>query len=205
MLVNPLTAWALIDRALRDKHRGVLLNAANSALGRMMIRTATARGLKSVAIVRQPSQVGALKALGASAVVVSSDEHFAEQLAAACRAHQAGIGFDAVAGTMTGAMLKALPGGARVLVYGALSLEPVQVDVGTLLFGNRVVEGFWLTEWIRHYGMTRVVRAMIDIQGALAQAMTTEVLATYTLDQAAAGIRTYQNNMGAGKIVLRMG
>jgi len=73
------------------------------------------------------------------------------------------------------------------------------------LFGNRVVEGFWLTEWIRHYGMTRVVRAMIDIQGALAQAMTTEVLATYTLDQAAAGIRTYQNNMGAGKIVLRMG
>jgi len=53
--------------------------------------------------------------------------------------------------------------------------------------------------------MTRVVRAMIDIQGALAQAMTTEVLATYTLDQAAAGIRTYQNNMGAGKIVLRMG
>lgn len=204
MLVNPLTAWALIDRAVRDKQRGVLLNAANSALGRMIIRTAAARGLRSVAIVRQASQVDALKAIGASAVVVSSDDHFAEQLADACQTHHAGIGFDAVAGTMTGTMLKALPGGARVLVYGALSLEPVQVDVGTLLFGNRVVEGFWLTEWIRRYGMTRVVQAMIDIQGSLAQAMTTEVLATYALDQAAAGIRTYQNNMGAGKIVLRM-
>jgi hypothetical protein len=45
---------------------------------------------------------------------------------------------------------------------------------------------------------------MIDIQGALAHTMTTEVLATYTLDQAAAGIRAYQNNMGAGKVVLRM-
>jgi NADPH:quinone reductase-like Zn-dependent oxidoreductase len=204
MLVNPLTAWALIDRAVRDKHRGVLLNAANSALGRMLIRTAVARGLSSVAIVRQASQVDALKAIGASAVVVSSDAQFAEHLADACQMHRVGIGFDAVAGTMTGAMLKALPGGARVLVYGALSLEPVQVDVGTLLFGNRVVEGFWLTEWIRRYGMTRVVRAMVDIQGSLAQAMTTEVLATYALDQAAAGIRTYQNNMGAGKIVLRM-
>ncbi len=205
MLVNPLTAWALIDRAVRDRQRGILLNAANSALGRMMIRTANARGLTSVAIVRQASQVDALKAIGANAVVVSSADDFADQLADACRTHQAGIGFDAVAGTMTGAMLKALPGGARVLVYGALSLEPVQVDVGTLLFGNRVVEGFWLTEWIRQYGMTHVVRAMIDIQGSLAHAMTTEVLATYSLDQAAAGIRAYQNNMGAGKIVLRMG
>lgn len=204
MLVNPLTAWALIDRAVRDKHRGVLLNAANSALGRMIIRTAAARGLRSVAIVRNASQVDALKTIGASAVVVSSDDQFAQQLAEACQAHHVGIGFDAVAGTMTGSMLKALPGGARVLVYGALSLEPVQVDVGTLLFGNRVVEGFWLTEWIRRHGMTRVVQAMIDIQGSLAHAMTTEVLATYALEQAAAGIRTYQNNMGAGKIVLRM-
>jgi NADPH:quinone reductase-like Zn-dependent oxidoreductase len=204
MLVNPLTAWALIDRAVRDKHRGVLLNAANSALGRMMIRTATARGLTSVAIVRQASQVDVLKSIGASAVVVSSEDSVAEQLADACRDHNIGIGFDAVAGTMTGTMLKALPAGAHVLVYGALSLEPVQVDVGTLLFGNRVVEGFWLTEWIRRYGMTRVVRAMIDIQGPLAHAMSTEVLATYALDQAAAGIRAYQDNMGAGKIVLRM-
>jgi NADPH:quinone reductase-like Zn-dependent oxidoreductase len=204
MLVNPLTAWALMDRAVRDRHRGVLLNAANSALGRMIVRIAAARGLTSVAIVRQASQVDALKALGASAVVVSSADDFADQLADACRTHHAGIGFDAIAGPMTGAMLKALPGGSCVLVYGALSLEPVQVDVGTLLFGNRVVEGFWLSEWIRRYGTKRVVRAMIDIQGALAHTMTTEVLATYTLDQAAAGIRAYQNNMGAGKVVLRM-
>ncbi|MFM7585010.1 MAG: zinc-binding dehydrogenase, partial [Caldilinea sp.] len=179
-------------------------NAANSALGRMIVRTAATRGLTSVAIVRQASQVDALKALGASAVVVSSADDFADQLADACRTHRAGIGFDAIAGTMTGAMLKALPGGACVLVYGALSLDPMQVDVGTLLFGNRVVEGFWLTEWIRRHGTKRVIRAMIEIQGALAHAMTTEVLATYTLDQAATGIRAYQDNMGAGKVVLRM-
>jgi NADPH:quinone reductase-like Zn-dependent oxidoreductase len=51
MLVNPLTAWALMDRAVRDRHRGVLLNAANSALGRMIVRIAAARGSTSVAIV----------------------------------------------------------------------------------------------------------------------------------------------------------
>jgi hypothetical protein len=34
--------------------------------------------------------------------------------------------------------------------------------------------------------------------------MTTTVLASYDLDHAAAGIRAYQDRMGAGKIVLRL-
>jgi hypothetical protein len=76
--------------------------------------------------------------------------------------------------------------------------------VGTLLFGNKVVEGFWLTEWIRRRGMLQVIRAMRDIQTSLYAAMTTTVTATYTLDTAAAGIRAYQDHMGAGKIIVQM-
>ena len=204
LLVNPLTAWALIDEALRARQPAVVFNAANSALGRMLIRTAAMRGLASIAIVRNAAYVADLRGLGATEVLVSSDEDFAAQLAQACTRHRAGIGFDAVAGDLTGTMLKAMPAGARVLVYGALSLTPVQVDVGTLLFGNKVVEGFWLTEWIRRRGIVQVLRAMRDIQTSLYAAMTTEVIATYTLDTAAAGIRAYQNHMGSGKIVLQL-
>ncbi len=203
MLVNPLTAWALIDRALRDGAKGVLLNAANSALGRMMIRTARQRGLRVVAIVRSAQHVAALQALGADAVVVSEEAEFTAALKDACAAQRCGIGFDAVAGKQTGQMLAALPRGAHVLTYGALSLEPVQVDVGTLLFGNRVVEGFWLTEWIRRRGMGTVLRAMLDIQTGLADCMSTEVQATYAFADAPAGIRAYQDAMGAGKIILK--
>jgi NADPH:quinone reductase-like Zn-dependent oxidoreductase len=145
-----------------------------------------------------------LRGLGATEVLVSSDVDFAAQLMQACTRYRAGIGFDAVAGELTGVMLKAMPAAARVLVYGALSLAPVQVDVGTLLFGNKVVEGFWLTEWIRRRGMLQVIRAMRDIQTSLYAAMTTTVTATYTLDTAAAGIRAYQDHMGAGKIIVQM-
>ena len=204
LLVNPLTAWALIDRAVQARSGGVLLNAANSALGRMIIRTAKARGLNAVAVVRSAQHVAALQALGA-VVLVSEGDDFAERLRAACTAQRCAIGFDAVAGTLTGTMLGALPRGGRVLTYGALALAPVQVDVGTLLFGNRVVEGFWLTEWIRRRGMATVIRAMIDIQTSLAECMTTEVHATYSFADAAAGIRAYQDAMGAGKIILTPG
>ena len=79
----------------------------------------------------------------------------------------------------------------------------LQVDVGTLLFGNKVVEGFWLTEWIRRRGMVQVIRAMRDIQTALYPAITTEVTATYSLETAVAGIRAYEEQLGTGKIVLQ--
>lgn len=203
LMVNPLTAWALIDEARRMRQRAIVLNAANSALGRMLIRIATLRGLASIAIVRNAAYVRELRDLGATEVLVSSDPDFFSHLAHACTHYQAGIGFDAVAGELTGVMLKAMPARARVLVYGALSSASVDVDVSTLLFGTKVVEGFWLTEWIHRRGMVQVIRAMRDIQHALYPAMTTEVTATYPLETAVAGIRAYEEQMGTGKIVLQ--
>jgi NADPH:quinone reductase-like Zn-dependent oxidoreductase len=38
MLVNPLTAWALMEEARLGRHRAVVHTAAASALGRMVVR-----------------------------------------------------------------------------------------------------------------------------------------------------------------------
>jgi NADPH:quinone reductase-like Zn-dependent oxidoreductase len=203
LMVNPLTAWALIDEARRMRQRAIVLNAANSALGRMLIRIAALRGLASIAIVRNAAYVNELRNLGATEVLVSSDLDFVPQLAHTCNYYGAGIGFDAIAGESTAVMLNAMPAHARVLVYGALSSASVSVNVGTLLFGTKVVEGFWLTEWINRRGMVQVLRAMRDIQNALYPAMTTAVTATYPLETAVAGIRAYEEQMGTGKIVLQ--
>ena len=203
LMVNPLTAWALIDEARRMRQRAIVLNAANSALGRMLIRSATIRRLATIAIVRSSAQVQALRDLGATEVLVSTQEDFSTQLTHACNRYGAGIGFDAVAGDLTGVMLKAMPARARVLVYGALSSASVAVDVSTLLFGTKVVEGFWLTQWIQRRGMVQVIRAMRDIQNELYPAMTSAVTATYSLETAVAGIRAYEEQMGTGKIVMQ--
>jgi NADPH:quinone reductase-like Zn-dependent oxidoreductase len=185
------------------RQRAIVLNAANSALGRMLIRIAALRGLASIAIVRNAAYVNELRNLGATEVLVSSDLDFVPQLAHTCNYYGAGIGFDAIAGESTAVMLNAMPAHARVLVYGALSSASVSVNVGTLLFGTKVVEGFWLTEWINRRGMVQVLRAMRDIQNALYPAMTTAVTATYPLETAVAGIRAYEEQMGTGKIVLQ--
>jgi NADPH:quinone reductase-like Zn-dependent oxidoreductase len=72
-LVNPLTALAFFD--VLDVPRGgwLLSNAANSVLGRMLIRLAARRGVRTVNLVRRREYVAALEALGADAVVVTTE------------------------------------------------------------------------------------------------------------------------------------
>jgi hypothetical protein len=53
--------------------------------------------------------------------------------------------------------------------------------------------------------MRRVIPAMIELQTRLLPAITTIPIGHYALADAAAGIRAYQDNMGAGKVILQLG
>src|SRR5437588_2173217 len=69
--INPPTALLLLTDVVALKPGDwVIQNVANSAVGRLVIRLARARGLKTVNVVRRESLVGELEALGAEACVV---------------------------------------------------------------------------------------------------------------------------------------
>src|SRR6516225_7449636 len=57
MLVNPLTAWALVDEARREGHRAAVQTAAASALGKMVIRLGQRFHLPVINVVRRAEQV----------------------------------------------------------------------------------------------------------------------------------------------------
>src|SRR5215469_10269267 len=61
MLVNPLTAWALVAEARNGGHRAIVQTAAASALGRMVIRLGQKFRLPVVNVVRRPEQVELLR------------------------------------------------------------------------------------------------------------------------------------------------
>src|SRR5215467_12478060 len=102
MLVNPLTAWALVDEARRGGHRAAVQTAAASALGRMVIRLGQKFGLPVVNVVRRAEQVELLRAMGAEHVLNSADPGFDEALRALCHKLRATISFEAVSGEMSG-------------------------------------------------------------------------------------------------------
>lgn len=202
MLVNPLSAWALIGRARRGGHRAVLQTAAASALGRMILKLGHRFSVPVVNVVRRKEQVDLLLKMGADHVLDSSEPEFDRALRTLCHQVSATLAFDAVAGDMTGRILHAMPHGSRVLVYGALSLQACQIDPSTLIFEDKHVEGFWLSAWLRRRNLIRQFRLVRQVQQLLAGELKTLIQARLPLEGVTHGLDLYTHNMTGGKILL---
>jgi NADPH:quinone reductase-like Zn-dependent oxidoreductase len=202
MLVNPLTAWAMVDEARRGGHRAAVQTAAASALGRMVVRLGQRFRLPVVNVVRRAEQVALLRGMGAEYVLDSSEPGFDDELRKVCHKLSASISFDAVAGEMSGRVLRAQPQGSRMLVYGALSLKAVEIDPGSLIFEGKRLEGFWLSAWLRHRNLLSQLRVASQVQSMLAGDLKTEIRARLPLEKAGEGLAQYASDMTAGKVLL---
>jgi NADPH:quinone reductase-like Zn-dependent oxidoreductase len=202
MLVNPLTAWALMNAARRGGHRAAVQTAAASALGRMVIRLGQKFGLPVVNVVRRAEQVELLGAMGAEHILNSSDPSFDDELRRICHKLGASISFEAVAGEMSGRVLRAQPPHSRMLVYGGLSLRPVEIDTASLIFDDKHVEGFWLSAWLRSRNVLSQLRVANRVQAMLGGELKTEIRARLPLEKAGEGLAQYASDMTAGKVLL---
>src|SRR5437016_5451483 len=202
MLVNPFTAWALMEMARRGKHRAVVQTAAASALGKMIVRLGKRFSIPVINVVRRVEQVEMLRALGAGHVLNSSDDGFADRLREVCHNLGATIGFDAVSGEMSAIVLRAQPKGARLLVYGALSLEATQADPASLIFESKRLEGFWLSGWLRNRNLLGQLRIARQVQSLMGSDLKTDFQARLPLKNAARGLAQYAANMSKGKVLL---
>ena len=202
MLVNPLTAWALMEEARIGRHRAVVSTAAASAVGRMLVRLGGRSSIPTIHVVRRAEQAELLRKMGAEHVLNASAPDFDATLKDLCHKLGATLGFDAVAGEMSARVLRSQPRGSRLMVYGALSLGASQVDPASLIFEGKRLEGFWLTAWLRRKNLVSRFRVSRQVQRLLAGDLKTEIRARIPLEDAARGLEQYASNMTAGKILL---
>jgi NADPH:quinone reductase-like Zn-dependent oxidoreductase len=80
-LINPATAILMVRHVLAvPRGEWLLQSAASSELGRMIIRLAKRDGIRTINVVRRREAVAELEALGADAVIVSTDAPIDEQV-----------------------------------------------------------------------------------------------------------------------------
>lgn len=150
MRANAGTAHLLLgDIVNLEPGDWIVQNAANSAVGRMVIRFARERGLHTVNIVRRADVADLLRADGADVVIV--DDGATDLAAAMVTAADAApkLALDAVGGPVTGVLAQAVANGGMVVVYGLLSGQDNNVAAQDLVFRGVTVRGFWLAEWFQ--------------------------------------------------------
>ncbi|HMQ20041.1 MAG TPA: zinc-binding dehydrogenase [Sphingopyxis sp.] len=171
--VNPLTSLAFTETMRMEGHSAIVHTAAASNLGQMLVKICAKDGIPLVNIVRSEAQVGILKGIGATHIVNSSDENFAEKLVDAITATGATLAFDAIGGgKLGGQILSAMEVAAvkrmktysrygsdtfkQLYIYGALDLGPTVLNRS---FGfSWSVSGFLLTPFMMKAGWEVVGR-----------------------------------------------
>jgi NADPH:quinone reductase-like Zn-dependent oxidoreductase len=199
-VVNPLTALAFLEIAESRRHKAVVNTAAAGALGRMVDRVLTSAGIRVINVVRRPDQVEALSE--AAVALDSSSSNFDRDLAALCKEHGANLAFDAVGGALTRRLLAAMPGAATVMVYGGLSQQPAQANIGDLVFTGKTVTGFWLTRWLPQKSTIQSFRLWKKVQRLIGNELASEVRATFSLESIVDAVSSYQAAMSAGKVLI---
>eukprot|EP01095_Lingulamoeba_sp_RSL-Kostka_P009502 TRINITY_DN3305_c0_g1_i1.p1 TRINITY_DN3305_c0_g1~~TRINITY_DN3305_c0_g1_i1.p1 ORF type:complete len:379 (-),score=124.35 TRINITY_DN3305_c0_g1_i1:203-1339(-) len=199
--VNPLTAISFLEIIQNGKHKAVIHTAACSALGKMFFRLCKANGVELIGIVRREQQVQILKDIGATYVVNSSEENWTEQLAEYSKLLDCRIGFDAVAGELSGQIIKAMPNSSTLYVYGGLSNQHCSAVRPTdLIFQKKTLKGFWLTDYSNKKNLLQMFLWVRKVQKNLKLNLNTEIRKSYSLDEMAEALVDYNSNMSDGKI-----
>ncbi len=205
--VNPASALVMTRYVLAVPPGAWLLQtAAGSALGRMVIRLGRQFGFRTINVVRRREQAEELTREGADAVVASGEESLAERVRALTDGAGAPYAIDAVGGPTGSEVAAALAPGGRMLVYGTLSEQPLSLDPRTLMAGQKSVEGFWMSEWVKKQSVFTMIGLFRKL-GKLIQSgvLATEVGATFPLNDVRAAVRQAAEPGRHGKVLLRIG
>ena len=205
--VNPGTALAMTRHVLRIPRGAWLLqSAANSELGKMIIKLGRHDGFKTLCVVRRPEAAAELKVLGADAVISTTDGPVDEQVRKIVGADGVRYAIDPVGGDIGTQVFQSLAADGLMLVYGTLSQEPLRIDPRLMIAGKRVVQGFWLGHWMRE----RSIPAALLMFREIAKLIRSGVLATETgksfpLDAIVDAAREAEVPGRQGKVLLRIG
>ena len=201
--INPPTALLLLTDIVALKPGDwVIQNVANSAVGRLLIRLARARGLRTANVVRRESLFGELRALGADACVVDGPD-LASRVAGETGGAAIRLGIDAVAGTATARLSSCVADGGVVCNYGSMSGEDPVMSRSALTSGGQTLVGFIL-------GRALATRSLHDVRAMYADlgrqlvdgTLSAPVERVYPIEDIRAALTHAQRGERGGKILV---
>ena len=200
--INPMTAWRLLqDYVDLKKGDWLIQNAANSAAGRAVIQIARELGYKTVNVVRRDELIDELRAEGGDAVIVDG-ENLRHEVKDATSNAPIHLGLNAVGGESALRLANCLAPGSTLVTFGAMSLQPLKIPNGLLIFKDLRFRGIWINKWYDNATMQERMDAFRPLfEMAKRGLLKTKVEKTYPLPEAKAAVTHAAQGKRSGKII----
>ena len=200
--INPMTAWRLLHDYVDLKSGDWLIqNAANSAAGRAVIQIANDLGYKTVNVVRRAELVDELRSEG-SDVVLNDGENLREEVKNATSGAPIRLGLNAVGGESALRLANCLAPGSTVVTFGAMSLQPLKIPNGLLIFKDLRFCGIWINKWYDNATMAERMDAFRPLfEMAKRGLLKTKVERAYPISETKAAVAHAAQGKRSGKII----
>ncbi len=204
---NPPSAHLMLTQYV-DLEAGdwLIQNAANSAVGRHLIRLAGKRGIKTVNVVRRDALVPELSQIGADLVLVDGED-LAERVRGEIGAEaRMPLAIDAIGGRACQRLADCLSDGGTVVNYGFLGGEPCMITPYQTIIHDITLKGFWLVGFMRSASREEITALYASMaRHFIDGTLTVPVEAEYPLTEAKAALAHAKRESRAGKILLKTG
>ena len=201
--INPPTALLMLTDIVDLKPGDwVIQNVANSAVGRLVIRLARERGLRTVNVVRRDALFAELQALGADACAVDGPD-LAETVKTKTGDAPIRLGLDAVSGRATARLSSCLAEGGVVCYYGSMSGEDPVMSRGALTSGGLTLVGFILGRALARRSLAEIRAIYADLgEQILKGKLSAPVERIYPIEEIKAALTHAQRGERSGKILV---
>ena len=204
--INPMTAWRLLHDYV-DLRKGdwLIQNAANSAAGRAVIQIAHELGYKTVNVVRRAELIDELRTEGGDLVLVDG-ENLRDEVKDATSGAPIRLGLNAVGGESALRLANCLAPGSTLVTFGAMSLQPLKIPNGLLIFKDLRFRGIWINKWYDNATKEQRMEAFRSLfEMARRGLLKTKVEKAYPLSEAKVAVAHAAQGKRGGKIILEFG
>jgi len=204
--INPMTAWRLLHDYVDLKSGDWLIqNAANSAAGRAVIQIGRELGFKTANVVRREELIDELRAEGGDVALVDG-ENLRTEVKHATSGAPIRLGLNSVGGDSALRLANCLAPGSTMVTFGAMSLQPLKIPSGLLIFKDLRFRGIWINKWYDNATMAERMDAFRPLfEMAKHGLLKAKIEKAYPLSEATVAVTHAAQGKRSGKIIFEFG
>lgn len=203
LFVNPFAAVGLLHASNVKPGEYLLINAAASAVSKIIIQLAQVLKIKIIGTIRdeEATNVHLLKELGPLTIINTNQEVLTERVDYLTGGNGVSAALDAIGGEAGRQILRCIAPGGNLQVYGEFSEEPTCFSNMDLLFSEVIIKGFKLGAWLTVAENVQQANTLLSDFISTGK-ITLHVEATYPLNDISQALRHFDQPHRQGKIIV---